>query len=134
MDFPAISSYLLFHFFFFFNDTATTEIYTLSLHDALPICLHAHQVEHSRRRIELNAGQMLLGEQAFQAHPGLLEELTGGHAVTCGGANARAVERPQITIESVPAPQEFLPPRVIHQARASPPGSQTEVGVVDSQN
>src|SRR2546426_5109236 len=25
-------------FFFFFNDTATTEIYTLSLHDALPIC------------------------------------------------------------------------------------------------
>src|ERR1041384_2878944 len=24
---------------FFFNDTATTEIYTLSLHDALPICL-----------------------------------------------------------------------------------------------
>ena len=23
---------------FFFNDTATTEIYTLSLHDALPIC------------------------------------------------------------------------------------------------
>src|SRR5260221_8656510 len=27
-------------FFFFFNDTATTEIYTLSLHDALPICWH----------------------------------------------------------------------------------------------
>src|SRR2546422_7389877 len=27
----------LFAFFFFFNDTATTEIYTLSLHDALPI-------------------------------------------------------------------------------------------------
>src|SRR3712207_9211477 len=26
-------------FFFFFNDTATTEIYTLSLHDALPILL-----------------------------------------------------------------------------------------------
>src|SRR5256885_7169307 len=29
---------LMFIFFFFFNDTATTEIYTLSLHDALPIC------------------------------------------------------------------------------------------------
>src|SRR5256885_11135473 len=27
--------------FFFFNDTATTEIYTLSLHDALPICILA---------------------------------------------------------------------------------------------
>src|SRR2546430_13086526 len=29
----------MFLFFFFFNDTATTEIYTLSLHDALPILL-----------------------------------------------------------------------------------------------
>src|SRR5439155_8580385 len=30
---------LLFHFFsFFFNDPPTTDIYTLSLHDALPIC------------------------------------------------------------------------------------------------
>src|SRR5688572_31436340 len=29
---------LLLSAFFFFNDTATTEIYTLSLHDALPIC------------------------------------------------------------------------------------------------
>src|SRR2546430_17316863 len=32
---------ILTSFFFFFNDTATTEIYTLSLHDALPI-LHRH--------------------------------------------------------------------------------------------
>src|SRR6266498_4675209 len=29
--------YILLLFFFFFNDPATTEIYTLSLHDALPI-------------------------------------------------------------------------------------------------
>src|SRR5258708_24374816 len=35
---PSLSSYSL---FFFFNDTATTEIYTLSLHDALPIFLKA---------------------------------------------------------------------------------------------
>src|SRR2546423_11630289 len=34
-------------FFFFFNDTATTEIYTLSLHDALPIY---------RPRLALRAG------------------------------------------------------------------------------
>src|SRR5260370_29786458 len=34
-------------FFFFFNDTATTEIYTLSLHDALPIC-HEHREAHHR--------------------------------------------------------------------------------------
>src|SRR5574340_207258 len=31
---------LLWCLFFFFNDTATTEIYTLSLHDALPISPH----------------------------------------------------------------------------------------------
>src|SRR5687768_6878663 len=35
-------SYLLFLFSFFFNDTATTEIYTLSLHDALPILFDAN--------------------------------------------------------------------------------------------
>src|SRR2546430_13557932 len=35
--------------FFFFNDTATTEIYTLSLHDALPICRHRARPLHPRR-------------------------------------------------------------------------------------
>ena len=34
-------------FFFFFNDTATTEIYTLSLHDALPISVFHFQGEGS---------------------------------------------------------------------------------------
>src|SRR3989442_10431221 len=34
------------YLFFFFNDTATTEIYTLSLHDALPICTH-HDDQHT---------------------------------------------------------------------------------------
>src|SRR2546425_11490520 len=33
--------YYAFIYFFFFNDTATTEIYTLSLHDALPISSEA---------------------------------------------------------------------------------------------
>src|SRR5438445_11876432 len=41
---PLLPSSLL-GFFFFFNDTATTEIYTLSLHDALPIsCERAREV------------------------------------------------------------------------------------------
>src|SRR5229473_8719895 len=35
--FFSFSSFHFSSFFFFFNDTATTEIYTLSLHDALPI-------------------------------------------------------------------------------------------------
>src|SRR5258708_22268635 len=33
--------------FFFFNDTATTEIYTLSLHDALPISAEQHDGQES---------------------------------------------------------------------------------------
>src|SRR2546429_886129 len=37
-------------FFFFFNDTATTEIYTLSLHDALPIFAYEEWDEPGRRR------------------------------------------------------------------------------------
>src|SRR5688572_31589804 len=38
------------HRFFFFNDTATTEIYTLSLHDALPISPSTSPTATSRRR------------------------------------------------------------------------------------
>src|SRR5258708_14267457 len=44
--------------FFFFNDTATTEIYTLSLHDALPICHAVLRAARSRA-----AGQHAPGAQ-----------------------------------------------------------------------
>src|SRR3712207_8451305 len=37
--------------FFFFNDTATTEIYTLSLHDALPISLLRVDVDAAEARV-----------------------------------------------------------------------------------
>src|SRR2546430_13718558 len=48
----------LFSFFFFFNDTATTEIYTLSLHDALPISRDRHHlpIQFLRRPILCPAG------------------------------------------------------------------------------
>src|SRR5689334_22026010 len=50
-------------FFFFFHDTATTEIYTLSLHDALPILngrfntsiTHAYSIVIGSKHITLNA-------------------------------------------------------------------------------
>src|SRR3712207_7406361 len=35
---------------FFFNDTATTEIYTLSLHDALPISLHVLMIKFIKQK------------------------------------------------------------------------------------
>src|SRR3712207_7141963 len=39
---------------FFFNDTATTEIYTLSLHDALPICDRPVYLQVSRGDLVLH--------------------------------------------------------------------------------
>src|SRR5258708_12881241 len=50
-------------FFFFFNDTATTEIYTLSLHDALPISIaRRHPPENYR-------GCRLLPSRQIDARP-----------------------------------------------------------------
>src|SRR6266481_9473277 len=45
----------LFFFFFFFNDAATTEIYTLSLHDALPICATSRAGPSRSRRASRDA-------------------------------------------------------------------------------
>ena len=45
--------------FFFFNDTATTEIYTLSLHDALPILGVRDHDGHQSKRWTLLPDQLL---------------------------------------------------------------------------
>src|SRR2546430_6842141 len=69
--------------FFFFNDTATTEIYTLSLHDALPICRerpeHAARVGHRRvvRRTgaeERSAARCRIGQGGDLHIPGSLRD------------------------------------------------------------
>src|SRR3712207_8559488 len=44
---------------FFFNDTATTEIYTLSLHDALPILAHERSL---KRQLETSEGVAAITE------------------------------------------------------------------------
>src|SRR2546425_12086541 len=51
--------------FFFFNDTATTEIYTLSLHDALPIFDPAQLVDHQEGR---DQGHLQRQHQRAQDH------------------------------------------------------------------
>src|SRR2546428_12248605 len=50
--------------FFFFNDTATTEIYTLSLHDALPISYHDRVREAVLARLDDGARRGLHRELA----------------------------------------------------------------------
>src|SRR3989475_2566721 len=53
-------------FFFFFNDTATTEIYTLSLHDALPISLAVFHAQ--RTALDLGNGvENLAAQRAGEA-------------------------------------------------------------------
>src|SRR2546430_7676900 len=55
-------------FFFFFNDTATTEIYTLSLHDALPILVEAGQRDGLVVGLEQHAAQD--GDRGAARHAG----------------------------------------------------------------
>src|SRR3712207_8845736 len=58
--------------FFFFNDTATTEIYTLSLHDALPISCAREPEEH--RRVAGGAAELgVLEAGARRGQAGALE-------------------------------------------------------------
>src|SRR5258707_14971450 len=70
--------------FFFFNDTATTEIYTLSLHDALPIYRGNYKLlagdawsDHTcERRLDLDIGQRQIARYLVaQQHPYLFEKL-----------------------------------------------------------
>src|SRR3712207_6885952 len=58
----------------FFNDTATTEIYTLSLHDALPICGRAGGGRGA-------AGMAGLGARRRDALPLPRRSLAAGHAL-----------------------------------------------------
>src|SRR2546425_844911 len=60
-------------YFFFFNDTATTEIYTLSLHDALPISTTDSRYSVARRRDRARAtAQPRVPGDAQRPHPGRL--------------------------------------------------------------
>src|ERR671925_605183 len=78
-------------FFFFFNDTATTEIYTLSLHDALPISIARHGAPFTREEEDLL--EYLAGQAVVSIENASLHEAVERQAVTdelTGLANARA--------------------------------------------
>src|SRR5436305_14469126 len=72
--------------FFFFNDTATTEIYTLSLHDALPICtLRFHGIDYLRSFAGVH--------NIPRASSGLQ---VSGRRAACGPAGGRACAAPGV--------------------------------------
>src|SRR3989449_4872692 len=77
-------------FFFFFNDTATTEIYTLSLHDALPILL----VHLYRRRHPGAVGAQHLERHAVEREPVAGARRMPGRSRCLARAQELEVERP----------------------------------------
>src|SRR3712207_8457896 len=67
---------------FFFNDTATTEIYTLSLHDALPISVKKHR--QLEKKVAVTAGYVRRSappEPASRRWPWVFVLLAAGTAV-----------------------------------------------------
>src|SRR2546428_13928697 len=76
--------FVSFAHFFFFNDTATTEIYTLSLHDALPICL-----DHAEEVYVLRIGP---GPPAFDEVGAQFVQLLGDHDLVLGRERDRSEE------------------------------------------
>src|SRR3712207_9392355 len=67
---------IVFDTFFFFNDTATTEIYTLSLHDALPILAGLHVVSGEQEDV-LDPRLLVGSHQPLSAVLGLPKQPEG---------------------------------------------------------
>src|SRR5260370_40631720 len=67
-SFVILPRLLFYSFLFFFNDTATTEIYTLSLHDALPISRDPNLTRENRILGELDRVGMNTTENCGSRH------------------------------------------------------------------
>src|SRR2546426_7697981 len=115
-----------FSLFFFFNDTATTEIYTLSLHDALPIYVAGRsalegwqlgdgldlvgreQGPHPRQRIARHADPLagrgaLLGQNVLAAHHGRRVRSEEGVAPEVLGVRRAVQEQEERQVREAPA-------------------------------
>src|SRR2546425_12634909 len=79
-------------FFFFFNDTATTEIYTLSLHDALPILAALEAMAAGRPVVASRVGG--LAEAVVHEETGLL--VPPGDPTALAAAPARPARDPDL--------------------------------------
>src|SRR3712207_7060906 len=81
-------------FFFFFNDTATTEIYTLSLHDALPIYI---EIKYGRPMQEWL--DLVVERLEGRAHMDVVNWLKAEHGMGHGHANAVVARSEEHTSE-----------------------------------
>src|SRR5258708_31742048 len=104
--------------FFFFNDTATTEIYTLSLHDALPIYeghedKRAHQHDEQRhmagRRVDRKSTRLNSSHQIIS------------YAVFCLKKKKKNTRSP----DTEPSPHTSRPPRSTHDKQPTPATTDT---------
>src|SRR5215208_2152282 len=93
--------------FFFFNDTATTEIYTLSLHDALPICRSARPLRSISELLPCRSPRASpLGGSARSAslshraliHSPMMQAITAEAANCVGGPLVRNESLPVIRL------------------------------------
>src|SRR2546430_14711687 len=98
--------------FFFFNDTATTEIYTLSLHDALPISARALHGHRGRDRPDG-------ADRGLRAAAGG----RGRGALAAGGRHAGADRRQSLggAAPTLPTPPQHLPGPPAGMPRGLPP-------------
>src|SRR3989442_7133704 len=78
---PMIIIYLQLFLFFFFNDTATTEIYTLSLHDALPICTWVAPACRRGKKLVCSSAVWLSGAMARRSEEHTSELQSRPHLV-----------------------------------------------------
>src|SRR2546430_1795783 len=89
--------------FFFFNDTATTEIYTLSLHDALPISICERKYWPARIRLTLQKWrQSLLSMSHVECRRAVLAKShrRAGGAGVCSRQHARGGSCGKIRLRS----------------------------------
>src|SRR5256886_14089532 len=112
-------------FFFFFNDTATTEIYTLSLHDALPISSAEVRTDHDLDLVILQCDEPVLLEHrsvgglrvadvridAVRIERGR-NRTGGGQCVGGGGVLSLASDHTAISPGARLKPPPSAPPRV----------------------
>src|SRR5256885_12994609 len=106
--------------FFFFNDTATTEIYTLSLHDALPISSHVLAAMSMPPEIAGSTMRVSLGWSRSEEHT---SELQSPCNLVCrlllekkkSGCGSRGVTSPQLTFPDRAGPRVRSRKSLLHR-------------------